>query len=139
MVRVKVFLIVLGIVVVFTQMAVASEKEKAALSAAEAWLQMVDDGKYIESWNEAAKYLKNAVTTEQWEQSLNAGRSPMGKLISRGVKGMNYMTALPGTPDGEYVVIQFNTVFENKKQAVETVTPMMEPDGKWRVSGYYIK
>lgn len=27
----------------------------------------------------------------------------------------------------------------NKKSAIETVTPMMDKDGKWRVSGYYIK
>jgi hypothetical protein len=45
---------------------------------------------------------------------------------------------LPGAPDGEYVVIQFESSFEKKKSAVETVTPMLEKDGKWRVSGYYI-
>ena len=42
-------------------------------------------------------------------------------------------------PDGEYVVIQFATSFENKKTALEKVTPMMDKDGKWRVSGYSIK
>jgi len=30
-------------------------------------------------------------------------------------------------------------VFEKKKAAVETVTPMMDRDGTWRVSGYFIK
>ncbi len=44
-----------------------------------------------------------------------------------------------GAPDGEYVVIQFETSFEHKRSAIETVTPMMDRDGKWRVSGYYIK
>jgi hypothetical protein len=44
-----------------------------------------------------------------------------------------------GPPDGEYVVIQFETSFENKKSAIETVTPMLDQDGKWRVSGYFIK
>jgi len=37
------------------------------------------------------------------------------------------------------VVIQFQTSYENKKSAVETVTPMVDPDGEWRVSGYYIR
>ena len=46
---------------------------------------------------------------------------------------------MPGAPDGEYVVIQFETSFENKKHAIETVTPMMDKDGTWRVSGYYIR
>ncbi len=51
----------------------------------------------------------------------------------------NYQTSLPGAPDGKYVVIQFKTSFENKKSATETITPMMDNDGKWRVSGYFIK
>lgn len=51
----------------------------------------------------------------------------------------SYMTSLPGAPDGEYVVVQFETSFTNKKAAAETVTPMLENDGQWRVSGYYIK
>lgn len=115
------------------------EKEKAAVAAAEQWLTMVDDGKYVESWNEAAQYFKNAVKQEQWEQSLQAVRNPLGKLISRKVKSKTYMTSLPGAPDGEYVVIQFETSFENKESAIETVTPMMDKDAKWRVSGYYIR
>jgi len=49
------------------------------------------------------------------------------------------MTSMPGAPDGEYVVIQFESSFANKKSAVETVTPMKGEDGVWRVSGYYIK
>ena len=32
------------------------------------------------------------------------------------------LLALPGAPDGEYVVIQFETAFQNKARAVETVT-----------------
>jgi hypothetical protein len=63
----------------------------------------------------------------------------MGDLISRNVKSARYTDSLPGAPDGEYVVIQFSTSFTNKKTAIETVTPMKDPDGKWRVSGYYIK
>ncbi len=49
------------------------------------------------------------------------------------------MTSLPGAPDGEYVVISYETSFTNKKSAIETVTPMLDKDGKWRVSGYFIK
>ncbi len=66
-------------------------------------------------------------------------RAPLGKLISRKMKTKAYKTSLPGAPDGEYVVIRFETSFENKEIAVETVTPMMSKDGIWRVAGYYIK
>jgi len=116
-----------------------ADKENAAVTAAEKWLAAVDEGKYAESWQDAAAYFRNAVTKEQWAQSLQAVRRPLGKLMSRKVQNKSYKTSLPGAPDGEYVVIQFETSFGNKASAVETVTPMMEKDGKWRVSGYFIK
>ena len=120
-------------------MADNSGREKAAIASAEKWLKLVDQGKYIESWKESADYFKRAVSQEQWEQAMKSGREPLGKLISRKVANVLYTTSLPGAPDGQYVVIQFNTSFENKKSGMETVTPMIDKDGKWRVSGYYIK
>ena len=120
-------------------MASDAGKETAAISAAEKWLATVDAGQYAVSWRETAEFFRNAVKPDQWEQSMQAFRKPLGKRISRKVKTKNHKTSLPGAPDGEYVVIQFETSFENKKAAIETVTPMMDKDGKWRVSGYYIK
>jgi len=117
----------------------SSEKEKAAVSSAETWLNVVDEGNYAESWTEAAELFRSAVKQDQWEQSLQAMRKPLGKLASRKVKSKTYKTSLPGAPDGEYVVIEFETSFKNKASAVETVTPMMDKDGTWRVSGYYLK
>jgi hypothetical protein len=99
----------------------------------------VDEGKYAVSWEEASQFFKNAVKQEQWDESLKAVRKPLGKTLSRVMKSKTYATELPGAPDGEYVVIQFDTSFQNKKKSVETVTPMLDKDGKWRVSGYFIK
>jgi hypothetical protein len=116
-----------------------ASKEKAAVAAAQKWLSLVDDGQYAQSWKQAATFFRNAVSEEQWEHSLQAVRKPLGKLLSREVKTKAYKTSLPGAPDGEYVVIQFATSFANKKSAVETVTPMRDQDGTWRVSGYFIR
>lgn len=120
-------------------MASDTGKEVAAVSAAEDWLAIVDGGDYSKSWKETAEFFRNAVKLEQWEQSMQAVRKPLGKLISRKVQMKIYKTVMPGAPDGEYVVIQFKTSFENKKTAIETITPMMDKGGKWRVSGYFIK
>ena len=113
--------------------------EEMALKASARWLASVDGGKYAESWDESAQVFKAALTREQWKASLTAVRKPLGKLISRSIIAKQYTTSLPGVPDGEYVVIQYTTSFENKKAAVETVTPMLDKDGTWRVSGYYIR
>ena len=118
----------------------ASEEEiPQAVEAARTWLAMVDTAAYAESWEEASEYFKDAVPRKTWEQQLKAVRGPLGELISRELKQSHYTTTLPGAPDNEYVVITFETSFENKKTAMETVTPMKEDDGSWRVSGYYIK
>ena len=114
-------------------------QKKDALNAAENWLALIDKGEYPESWKEAADYFKTAVSQNQWLNSLQAIRKPLGKLYSRTLKSETYKTSLPGAPDGEYMVIQFTTSFENKNSAIETVTPMKDKDGKWRVSGYFIK
>jgi hypothetical protein len=113
--------------------------EKAALGVSSAWLSLVDEGKYAESWIQAAALFKAAVTKEQWQESMKAFRVPLGKVVARKLKSKQYTKTLPGAPDGEYVVIQYETTFEKKQSAIETITPMLDKDGKWRVSGYYIK
>jgi len=59
--------------------------------------------------------------------------------LSRKLKSAAYAKNPPNAPEGEYVVVQYDTNFENKSGAVETVVPNLEKDGKWRVSGYFIK
>jgi len=109
----------------------------AVADTAERWLRLIDDGDYGASWEEAAEVFKNAATKEQWEGMAKTVRRPLGKVISRQVMSKIPMQTVPGGPDGEYVIIQFKTSFENKKDAIETVTPMLDKDGVWRVSGYY--
>ena len=110
-----------------------------AVAAAEAWLKLVDDGQYAGSWEQAAEYFRVVVKQHSWEDSIRPLRESLGKVTVRTLKVQHHATSMPGAPDGEYVVIQFETSFENKKNAIETVTPMIDPDGVWRVSGYYIK
>ena len=116
-----------------------AKPEQAAQLSAESWLALTDGGKYADSWTQAAEAFKAAVMNDQWMSALNAVRTPLGKLVSRKLKSATYTKSLPNAPAGEYVVLQFDTSFEHKQGAVETVTPMLEKDGKWRVSGYFIK
>jgi Protein of unknown function (DUF4019) len=123
----------------FTTFAVAQDKTKAAEAASEAWLKFVDSGDYAQSWVEASSLFKAHVTEKDWERQIKAARQPLGALFSRGLKSAQYTTTLPGAPDGEYVVIRYESSFANKKSAIETVTAMLDKDGQWRVSGYFIK
>jgi len=114
-------------------------KIAAATSAANAWLALVDSEKYAESWSAAASLFKSAVSEASWGRAVASARTPLGRLLSRRVGSARLETSLPGAPDGQYVVIRFATRFEHKAAAIETITPMREPDGAWKVSGYFIR
>ena len=79
------------------------------------------------------------MTEDQWTEKVGPARRSLGAVVSRKLKSAQYLAAIPGAPDGEYVVIQYQSSFEHKKAAVETLTPMLDKDGQWRVSGYYIR
>ena len=137
----KVIAMVLGAFFAVQSVATAANtaaNENAAVASARTWLGKIDAEKYAESWDDAAAPFKNAISRSQWSGSLEAVRKPLGKSKSRKLLSKKYTESLPGVPEGKYVVIQFETEFENKK-AVETMTPMLDKDGKWHVSGYFIK
>ena len=134
-------IVIVGLVATFFAATARADDtpEDLAQRAAETWLKLTDAGDGGASWEQAAKAFKGAVTKEQWTGAIAGVRPPLGKVVSRKVKSRQYMEKLPGAPDGKYVVIQYETVFENKAMAVETITPMLDPDGIWRVSGYFVR
>jgi hypothetical protein len=116
----------------------AKNPEKAAQDAAQRWLELVDAGRYVQSWGDAAAIFRTAVPPQEWATKVGAVRDPLGPVVSRKQQSAQYTTALPGAPDGQYVVIQYDTVFAHKASAVETVTTMLDKD-HWRVTGYFIR
>ena len=110
-----------------------------AENAARHWLELTDAGNFDRSWDEAADIFQKHVTKLAWASTAANARSPLGGVRSRKVRSARYARTLPGAPDGDYVVIQFETTFENKANAIELVTPTRAKDGSWKVSGYFIK
>ena len=116
----------------------AEVQEKAAQQASEAWLAIFDAGKYDDSWNQASDGLKGLTKKEDFIASLQAARSRVGKVLTRKLKASKYTAKLQGAPEGKYVVVRFESSFEKLPSAIETVIPMLDKDGKWRVSGYHV-
>jgi len=116
-----------------------SEAVERAKGPTVSWLSLTDTKQYAASWESAATLFQAAISRHDWVQSLSAVRSPIGAKRSREVASATFSTTLPGAPDGEYVVFQFKSSFVNKASALETVTAMKQPDGEWRVAGYFIK
>ena len=118
-----------------------SDLKAAALASAQTWLLGIDGGQYKQSWKDASTAFQKQVTADQWEGMLRSAREPLGKCDQR----KEVSAALqkdPPTPNGvlkgEFVIMQFDSSFENLKSAGETVTFTKEEDGSWKAAGYYI-
>jgi len=111
----------------------------AAEKSAQSWLRVLDTGQYGESWEKAAADFQSKIAKQKWESSLQVVRAPLGAVQSRKLKSATYTTDLPHAAKGEYVILQYQTSFANLKSAIETVAPMKEMDGSFKVSGYYIR
>jgi hypothetical protein len=112
--------------------------EQAAHASADAWLALIDQKQYAQSWDATAPIFQSSVTKEKWEQAASAAREPLGELSSRKFHATEYKTTVPGAPDGEYVTVYYDTTFANKAAAMESVT-LMKSDGAYKVAGYFIK
>lgn len=130
-----------GILAACTAGMSAQEKavEQMGVKDADSWVGLVDSGQYAKSWEEAAPVFQAAVTADQWAATLKRVREPLGKVRTRIVQSATRTSKLPGVPDGDYVVILYETSFEHKETGQETVFLSRERDKEWRVAGYYIK
>ncbi len=116
-----------------------SEEQGVAVKAGVDWLEIVDGGDYAGSWGKGSALFQKGVTSEAWTSSMALFRKQLGAVSSRKVKAVKALTSGPGVPDGEYLVIQFETSFEKKKEAIETLSLVKEADGIWRSAGYFIR
>ena len=133
----------ISLVLVVASLPVRAQEATTAVAearkAAEAWLKLLDRGQHAKSWDEAATLFRDATPRDTWAETVKKVRGPFGKLTARKLRGAQYTTSLPNAPPGQYVVIQYDASFEHRQSVVETITPMLDADGTWRVSGYYVR
>lgn len=120
------------------QSAETLDRESVRIAYAYRWLALIDAGNYRETYASLASLAAGAVTEDQWGAAIMAARKPLGELRSRRFRKTEAMTSVPGLPDGEYVIFQFATAFENKKEAIETFV-LMKEGGDWKPVGYFIQ
>ena len=110
-----------------------------ASQVAQSWLVDIDGDQYGKSWDKTASVFQNQISKQQWDVQMIRIRGLLGAATKRKLISANLRHQLPGMPDGEYVVLLYQTTFEHKAQGSETITPMRDKDGKWKVAGYLIR
>ncbi|MFK5925127.1 MAG: DUF4019 domain-containing protein [Desulfuromusa sp.] len=141
--RVHAFLALIALVIIFyPSFSRKPDQQRIDVStiAATNFFELVDAGRYEQSWEACAAYLKNEIPKEEWVKRLSAVRSVAGKLLDRKQTDFTYTkNANEGIPDGEYMVYHFDSKFQNEDHLTETVTVMLERDRTWRIAGYFIE
>ena len=125
-------------ILIFAAVLCAAPVSDQAASSGEAWLNLIDSGKYADSWKEASTYFRSRITQKTWVSMVQGVRAPLGARTSRKLQNITFTKTLPGAPDGSYAVMVFQTSFQNKASAAEQLTVMADGD-RWRAAGYFIR
>ena len=135
-------LLLLALLVGACNVAAAADEEldtREAMEVARDWLVLVDGGRYGEAWDSAGSMFRNAVEREKWEIAATSARNNAGPLMGRKFRTASFTRKLPNVPDGEYIVIHYDTRFDKQGFTTESLTTERDKDGRWRVAGYWIR
>ena len=110
-----------------------------AASAAVTWLELIDNGTYESSWEQAAPAFQQAVSKPDWVRSVAQARTPFEPFGTRRLARAEFQETLPNAPPGPYVILQYRTSVSQDRTVMETVVPMRQADGRWLVAGYFVR
>jgi DNA-binding CsgD family transcriptional regulator len=105
----------------------------AAAQAAEAFLTLIDQSRWAESYAATGAQFRALNTLERWTQVSETVRPPLGKLLTRNLVANEFV---PAPPEG-YQLVKFASTYGNGTSQVESVSLEWE-DGAWRVVGIVI-
>jgi hypothetical protein len=131
---------VLGVLMAAVLAAPAAAQTPPAEAARQigAWLRLMDEGRYAESWRQLATPVRGLAPAETWEATVRQARAPYpGTVRGRSVELAEPMAQPPGAPAGEYARLRYLTAFSGGTSARETVMALKEGDA-WRAVGYFI-
>jgi hypothetical protein len=115
-----------------------SEKIDLAQPVAIAFLQMIDAGQYGQSWQSASRLMQERVSQQAWEEKLKDARTRSGQLVSRDRTSATYSTEAQDSPEGEYIMLIYDSRFEHAEDVSEYVTVMRDGED-WKVAGYFME
>ena len=111
--------------------------KEAAQEAATEWLELTDTGEFAQSYEQSAALMTEKVNQKQWEQKIGQREKQLGALQSREFAEAQYRDSLQQLPDGEYVLLRYESQFEKAK--FNEVLLAMKEDGEWKVASYTLR
>ncbi len=112
-------------------------KVETAANVAAAWLVLIDEGAYDESWDVASSVIQGNMHKDEWGPTIRQARAPYDPISDRELVQSQFMTSIPNMPEGEYVRLIFATDTASGK-VNEIVALIYEGEG-WSVMGYFLR
>ena len=95
--------------------------QSQAENQARGFLKQLDQGQNSESWQAMSDLFQTFNNQDHWQTRQQAIRTSYSSLLSRELKNVSYRTTFNLSPDGEYVIVQFRSSYQNKAESIETV------------------
>ena len=118
---------------------ISEEDLRNGIAAANAWLNLVDQGKYENSWEAGALSFQFTITKKEWDKALENIRKPLGTVVSRQLLEQRVAYNPKGLPKGEYLVLYYKTAYSNRADANELLTLQKQSTGQWKVLTYHVR
>ena len=109
--------------------------ERAASTASEPWLALLDAGDYAGAWEAAGPLFREMEGRESWIAKAEQYRAPLGAFKARQPQDATYLTNPWGAPAGAYAAVVYDSRWE-RGTIYEIVTMQQQPDGAWLPAGY---
>ena len=111
----------------------------SAAREARHWLELLDQGKIDEAWARSSNVVHTQYKRERFRELLTRSRHMLGRVVSRMRRRGEYRKTATSLPDGDYVEIEFATVFTQKKSTLEKLLCGRDATGTWRVISYNLR
>ena len=103
------------------------------------WLNDINHNQYENAYDLLTKEVKEKYPQEIWIGLINELMLEFGNLESRTVTQRYFQSQMEGMEDGFYVVIEYNSQYENTKAHTESLLLKQNDKAKWEIANYNYK
>ncbi len=106
----------------------------------DAWLKLLDAGKYGDAWEQFDEEFKKTAPKDEWCRQISIIRGARGSVLSRSLDYGKFKQKIDDRARnfGEFVTVDYDTVFQKEPHGIEQFTAMRAKDGTWHPRGYYL-
>ena len=109
-----------------------------ARDRAEAFVTLIDQGRLEAAYAGASPLLHLTRDQQEWITDVTRLRQILGPVQQRTLKAVRAVSTFPQLPDGDYLVVQYESRMERKQQAAEIILLKKQESG-WIVCAYSVR